>query len=463
MALPAYDSDMSDVGVAALIGALALIVGLVIGAALMRAALRRTPAQVETEQEPRGTDTEDSLAALVLERAPLAVLALDSSEDVLLANRRAHELGLLDRRGVVDPLREVARLGRTGGKSAKELSLPTVGLPRRVIQARVTALPLPDRVTALVIEDVTEARRVDDVRRDFVANVSHEIKTPVGALRLLADAAMESLAEVENADEARHFVERISHESARLGRLVSELLDLSRLQGAEALPEPTPVDLNAVVTEAIDRASPHAEAKGITIVRSAPASAIVPGVEYQLVTAVANLLDNAINYSPEATRVAVAVRPAGAISRGGAWEIIITDQGLGIPEADLDRIFERFYRVDPARSRATGGTGLGLAIVKHIVRNHGGEIRVWSSPGAGSSFTLRLPVGGVPRAADAESDNGSTDTTPAYPEPARSPETTHASQTPDQPEQAEAGVNAAARSSGTTAQQDSLPARRVVR
>src|SRR3954447_21642143 len=190
---------------------------------------------------------------------------------------------------------------------------------------------------------------------------------------------------------ARHFVERISRESARLGRLVSELLDLSRLQGAEAPPAFVPVRLDDVVAEAADRAALPADAKNITIVQGEPSGAVVAGVEAQLVTAVSNLLDNAINYSPDGTRVAVTVRRSGDV-----WEITVTDQGVGIPEADLDRIFERFYRVDPARSRATGGTGLGLAIVKHIVRNHGGEVRVWSSPGAGSSFTLCLPTGPAP-------------------------------------------------------------------
>jgi two-component system sensor histidine kinase SenX3 len=339
------------------------------------------------------------LQEAVLEQAPIAVLTLNRSDDVLIANRRAQDLGLLDRRGVVEPLLEIARAGRQSGETTREIELPTRGLARRVLHLRVRATPLPDRIVALVVEDLTEAHRVELVRRDFVANVSHEIKTPVGAVRLLAEAALESISELEGADDARHFVERISHESARLGRLVSELLDLSRLQGAEARPAAVPVRLDDVVAEAVDRATPHADARDISIVRGGPSGAVVPGVETQLVTAVANLLDNAINYSPEATRVAVAIR-----GRGPLWEITVTDQGLGIPEGDLDRIFERFYRVDPARSRATGGTGLGLAIVKHIVRNHGGEVRVWSSLDAGSSFTLCLPAGPVPVAATQSSE-----------------------------------------------------------
>ena len=376
---------MSGLGVL-LVGLGALIVGLLAGALAAYVAVRQNGSAGTDEPEVGHARSVAELSRVVLDGAPLAVLALDPDEDVLLANRRAHDLGLLDRRGPLDPLRSIARVGRQSGGTTSELQLPTGGLPRRVLQVRVTAIPLPERVVALIVEDLTESHRVDVVRRDFVANVSHEIKTPVGALRLLAEAALEAIGDPDGADSARHFVERISHESARLGRLVSELLDLSRLQGAEALPTPVPVNLDDVVSEAVDRVAPHADAKEISVVRGAPSGAVVPGVEPQLVTAVANLLDNAINYSPDGTRVGVGIRP-----RDGSWEVTVTDQGLGIPEADLDRIFERFYRVDPARSRATGGTGLGLAIVKHIIRNHGGEVRVWSAPGAGSSFTLCLP------------------------------------------------------------------------
>jgi two-component system sensor histidine kinase SenX3 len=398
--VPAYDSLMSEAGTVALIGGLALLVGLFVGAVAMRLLLRAAQPDVTaggaasagTGTTGEGTNASPGLHERVLDRAPLAVMALDADEDVLFANRRAHDLGLLDRRGVVEPLREVARSGRQTGAATREISLPTAGLPRRVLQARVSALSLPDRVMALIVEDVTEARRVDDVRRDFVANVSHEIKTPVGALRLLAEAALESIGDPDGTDSARHFVERISRESARLGRLVSELLDLSRLQGAEARPTPVPVDLVAVVTEAIDRTAPHADAKEISIVRGGPGEAIVPGVETQLVTAVANLLDNAIAYSPSGTRVAVSAR-AGVdeVSGSDVAEISVSDQGIGIGEADLERVFERFYRVDPARSRATGGTGLGLSIVKHIATNHGGSVSVWSVEGEGSTFTIRLP------------------------------------------------------------------------
>src|SRR4051794_6406271 len=367
-----------------LVGAAA---GVLVGAAAAWAYLRTRSDAAGTEREPATHDRVPHLHELLLDGAPIAVLALDRSDDLVLVNRRARQLGLLDRRGPVEPLRELVRAGRQSGEVTREISLRSTRLRGSELHARVTVLPLPDRYVALLVEDVTEARRVDAVRRDFVANVSHEIKTPVGALRLLAEAALESMDDPEAADQTRHFLERMSRESARLGRLVSELLDLSRLQGAEARPIPTPVRLDDVVSEALDRVRSHAEAKNIGIARGPARGAVLPGVEPQLVTAVANLLDNAINYSPDGTRVAVAVR-----QRDDAWELTVSDQGLGIPEDDLDRIFERFYRVDPARSRATGGTGLGLAIVKHIVRNHGGEVRVWSSLDAGSTFTLLLPT-----------------------------------------------------------------------
>ncbi|MDT7572783.1 MAG: two-component system, OmpR family, sensor histidine kinase SenX3, partial [Actinomycetota bacterium] len=301
---------------AALIG---LVVGLLVGAAGMWLFARSRSTERETTAGDASAATSTDHGALreeVLDRAPIAVLALDSSDDVLIANRRAHELGLVDRRGAAEPLRHLARLARVDAELTRVITLPTAGLQGVVMQARVRATPLPNRLVALIVEDVTEAHRVDLVRRDFVANVSHEIKTPVGALRLLAEAALESLGEPDGTATTRHFVERIARESARLGRLVSELLDLSRLQGAEARPEPQPVRLDDVIAEAVDRAAPHADAKDITVVRGEASGAVVPGVETQLVTAVANLLDNAINYSPDGTKVAVAAR-----RRPTFWEL----------------------------------------------------------------------------------------------------------------------------------------------
>jgi two-component system sensor histidine kinase SenX3 len=253
---------------------------------------------------------------------------------------------------------------------------------------------------ALLVEDVTEARRVADVRRDFVANVSHELKTPVGAIALLAEA----LAEAEDDPEAvRHFGDRLRHESERLSRLAQGLIDLSRLESADA-PEPVPVPVAGVVAEALDRVATAARAGEVQVVVEGDEGCVVAGVHDQLVTALVNLLDNAIRYGPPGSRVTVTVRgPAAASQAGGRplVEIVVSDQGPGIAEADLERVFERFYRADPARASTTGGTGLGLAIVKHAAANHGGRVEAASTPGRGARFTLTLPAHVGPAAAAA--------------------------------------------------------------
>jgi two-component system sensor histidine kinase SenX3 len=235
---------------------------------------------------------------------------------------------------------------------------------------------------------VTEAHRVEAVRRDFVANVSHELKTPVGALQLLSEALQDAISGADDADIAAvgRFAERIRHESARLGRLVSELLELSRLQGGEPLPQREPCSVDRIIAEVVDRSRTAAAAKNIDLRVLGARGLTAYGNESQLVTAVTNLVENAIAYSHDGTRVDVVVSDADA-----AVQIAVRDQGIGIEPRDLDRIFERFYRADRARSRSTGGTGLGLAIVKHIATNHGGRVEVTSTVAEGSTFTLRLP------------------------------------------------------------------------
>ena len=237
---------------------------------------------------------------------------------------------------------------------------------------------------AIEATDVTEAHRVARVRRDFVANVSHELKTPVGALALLAETLLDA---ADDPEASRRFAERIHHESQRLARLVKELLELSRLQGADPLPEPLPVSVDRIIAEVIDRERTGATAKGIDLLVTGEHGLTVYGNEGQLVTAVANLVENAITYSPEDTKVTI-----DATRVGDQVHIAVIDQGIGIAAKDLDRIFERFYRADQARSRDTGGTGLGLAIVRHIAVNHGGRVTVESTVGVGSTFTLRLPA-----------------------------------------------------------------------
>lgn len=362
---------------------LGLVVGLLLGVLVTR---RRRPAAAPLVPVPADTRPVPPSSVEVIDALPVAVAVLDRDDAVVLANRSAVELGVVrGGRVVVAELRRLVRDVRlTRAPQEVEVELAAARLVRVPEAVRVRLVPVGDLGhVALLVEDVTETRRVEAVRRDFVANVSHELKTPVGAMALLAEALQDASHDPEA---VRRFAGRVQKEAGRLARLVQELIDLSRLQGADPLPSPTLVPVDQVVAEAVDRTRTTAAARGIEIVRGGERSLTVRGSESQLVTAVGNLIENAVHYSAEKTRVAVAVR-----RRDGAVEISVTDQGMGIAEKDLERVFERFYRADPARSRATGGTGLGLAIVKHVATNHGGEVSVWSVEGSGSTFTLRLP------------------------------------------------------------------------
>ncbi len=253
--------------------------------------------------------------------------------------------------------------------------------PARHVMARVA--PLGSRLVLALVEDRTRERRVESVRRDFVANVSHELKTPVGAIRLLAEAVSDA---AEDPEAVRRFSGRMLTESDRLSRLVQQVIELSRLQGDEPPESPLPVSLDDVIDVAVDTSAIDAGAKGISVVTGGRSGLKVFGNEEQVTAAVANLVANAVSYSEEGATVLVTTKAAG-----GSVEISVVDQGIGIPTTEIDRIFERFYRVDPARHRSTGGTGLGLSIVKHVAATHGGEVRVWSVEGQGSTFTLTLP------------------------------------------------------------------------
>ena len=275
---------------------------------------------------------------------------------------------------------------------AVEEGLELYGPPRRALLIR--ALPLADRdgpVGAVaVIEDVSERRRLEAIRRDFVANVSHELKSPVGALGILA----ETMQGEDDPAVSRRLAERMQMEAFRVARIIDDLLDLSRIESEEA-PVREPVAVHVVVAQAVERIRPVAEHRGVVIdVSEAPRRLSVVGDRRQLVSAIHNLLENAVKYSDDHSTVEVRVRAVPDRQGGdGSWvEIGVRDFGIGIPSRDLERIFERFYRVDRARARDTGGTGLGLAIVRHVATNHRGEIRVSSREGEGSTFTLRLPA-----------------------------------------------------------------------
>jgi len=338
---------------------------------------------------PPGVDT-------VLSVLRSSAVVLDEADAVVKASSAAYALGLV--RGgklAVEPMLHMARDTRRDGEIRQvELDLPRRGTGRGealAVSARVA--PLGSRLVLLLVEDLTEARRIEAVRRDFVANVSHELKTPVGALSLLSEAVMDAS---DDPEAVERFAGRMQIEATRLTNLVQELIDLSRVQNDDPLEDAEPVRVDELVAEAIDRCRHQAGAKQITMAAGGTADLSLWGNRGQLAAALGNLVENAVNYSPARTRVGIAARRVTAPG-GEHIEIAVTDQGIGISDKDKERVFERFYRVDPARSRATGGTGLGLAIVKHVAASHGGEVTVWSSEGQGSTFTLRLPEAGAAR------------------------------------------------------------------
>jgi len=285
--------------------------------------------------------------------------------------------------------KELSNLVRAVRRSGQQQDA-TIELPRGPIGAgthdllvRVTSIGDAGLIAILIFDD-SEMRRLDSIRRDFVANISHELKTPIGALSILSEAVLDA----SNDPEAiAKFASRMQAEAKRLSDLVQEIINLSRLQDDDPLKNGKPVNLVEVITEAVDQSRLNAEKRKITLVFEQLDKAVVNGDRNQLTMAINNLIENAINYSPDATRVAITLKVSDQIA-----EIAVSDQGIGIPEKDLERIFERFYRVDPARSRLTGGTGLGLSIVKHIATNHGGDVSLWSVEGAGSTFTIRFPL-----------------------------------------------------------------------
>ena len=379
-----------------------------------------------------GSTLEDGGVVPVLAALRSTVVVLDDDDEVLRASSAAYTFNIVRDDEVCEPrvAEMVARVRAGGDPEDAELTVArgrVDGAGHFYLYVRVAAIGR-GRILVL-IDDRTAAKRLEDMRRDFVANVSHELKTPVGAIALLAETVEGA---VDDPDLVRNYIGRIRKESARLGVLVQEIIELSRLQEGDALVEPDDVDLDAVVAEAIDRVRTEAESKEVTLVAGGTPGLHVRGDAALVTTAVRNLLDNAIRYSGPRTRVSVglSVDEAGGSGVAGATDgadsadradgadsadstdgadsggsqaaaaesagdqlvrIAVVDQGIGIAKEAQERVFERFYRVDKARSRATGGTGLGLSIVKHVAADHGGTVELWSTPGRGSTFTLVLP------------------------------------------------------------------------
>ncbi|MBW0103574.1 cell wall metabolism sensor histidine kinase WalK [Pseudonocardia sp. KRD291] len=381
-----------------LLVAVALGLGLVAGAVAHRG-LGSSPSPAPRRRDrAHASDREAPALADLLHRtfrqsgSGLAVVA--GNGDVVVHNSRAMALRVVAETRL-DPRAWAACQRVLAGGTRMEVDLsPLERSPRGpvAVQARVRALG--DGFTLVEAVDTSEVSRLEATRRDFVANVSHELKTPVGAIALLAEALLDTLDGLEptedsadDAVEVRRFGDKILREANRLGNLVTELIALSRLTGAERLPELAAVQVDDVVAEALARSRSSAESGAVEIAADPASGLVVDGDRTLLVTALTNLVENAIAYSSADSSVSVTRRAVD-----GSVEIAVTDRGIGIAPEHQQRVFERFFRVDPARSRATGGTGLGLAIVKHVCANHGGEVRLWSSPGTGSTFTMRLPA-----------------------------------------------------------------------
>lgn len=312
-----------------------------------------------------------------------SAVVVDENDVVLKASAPAYALGLVrGSRLVSEALAEqVSAVRRDGQIRETEISMTRPGAPARHVTARVA--PLGSRLVLALVEDRTRERRIEEVRRDFVANVSHELKTPVGAIRLLSEAMVDA---AEDPEAVKRFAGRMGTESDRLSKLVQQIIELTRLQADDPLDAPVAVHLDDVIRSAVDASAIDAAAKRIQVAIGGTSDVQVFGNEKQVTAAVSNLVSNAVSYSDPDSTVLVTTRVDD-----GSVEVSVVDQGIGIPADELDRIFERFYRVDPARHRSTGGTGLGLSIVKHVAATHGGEVRVWSAEGQGSTFTLTLP------------------------------------------------------------------------
>ena len=359
---------------------LAALLGLVLGGAgvwLLSSLLGRR--QMLRVAERQAQDT----VADLLDVLATAGLLLDSSNQVIRTTTGADVLGLLNGRNLAHPeLYDLVFLARATKKPAEaEIELSNSLGPSWV---RARAALLSDGNVLLTVADETESQRLEETRRDFVANISHELKTPIGAISLLSEALIDG---ADDKELVKKFSADLFRESKRLASLVQDIIQLSRLQSADLVKTATPIDLAGVIAEAVERNQVLAERSGVKIAWENPASTIVLGDGEMLNMAVKNLIENAILYSDEGGQVGVGLR-----EDQGTAQISVTDNGVGIEPEHVERIFERFYRADPSRSRATGGTGLGLAIVKHVAQNHRGDIQVFSKPGFGSTFTLRLPI-----------------------------------------------------------------------
>lgn len=364
-----------------------IIIGIIVSAFPFVFFLRRSTVKANSESvvgsvELLSSEAEVHVAELnsVLNAIPLGVVVTDEQGNIILGNHIAAGVGILRHIDVlVDEAAErIIKKSRETGSVVRE-TLELFGPPPRTLV--IEAMPLEGSKSIAIIEDISERTRIDAVRTDFVANISHELKTPVGALSILAD----TIRDEDDLKVIHRLSSKMVKEANRMAQTIDDLLELSRIE-LDGSVVPEPVSIYSVIAESIDRMAYFAAQAGIGVVSQLPEDdCVVKGDRLQLVSAVSNLIDNAVKYSEKGDKVTVRVT-----SLDTTIEISVSDEGIGIPQSDIDRIFERFYRVDRARSRGTGGTGLGLSIVRHVMNNHGGSVNVTSQEGEGSTFVLTL-------------------------------------------------------------------------
>lgn len=381
--------DIVDPLIAALIGA---IVGLLVGSVIV-ASIRRPPGS-DIPEPDAPPPVEDFAQILQVLRSGAVIVG--EHDEILASNRAAQSLGVVKGTRIAIPA--VLELVRTVRADAEVASLNIdlkgqTGRPRVQLAVRVT--PLSNGLTFVAADDRAPALRAAESTRDFVANATHELKTPIGAISLLGEALEEAS---DDPAAVMRFAGKIRAESERLSVLVSQIITLSKLQGQSAMRSTDAVEVDDVVEHSMSRCTAMAKSRSVDLHVNGEEGLWVTGDADQLSTAITNLIQNAIAYSNPRARVVVTKRHVVS-GDDEMVEIAVSDNGIGISPEDQKRIFERFYRVDYARSRETGGTGLGLSIVTEIAEGHGGEVDVWSKPGQGSTFTLRLP------ASAAEPDN----------------------------------------------------------
>ena len=354
----------------------------VVGAAVAGFAIGRRGFQADSNSDPSPFPT---LAAEILELFGSVGILLGASNQVIRMNNRAESFGFVTRGMLVQKdLIELAQLARSSKEVESFEGVLRFGLAQEKTSVSAKASLVANDYVVLVLEDRTKDIRLDKTRRDFIENISHELKTPIGAIALLSEAitqAGDDRATIEK------FAGNLHKEARRLSHLVQDIIELSRLQSEEVLAEAELVDLSSVVSEAVDRNEQLALKRSIRLLTEGGEGPEVFGNKELLTAAVKNLIENAISYSDPGSQVGI-----GCTAKGPLAEIVVTDSGAGISAENQERVFERFYRIDPSRSRETGGTGLGLSIVKHVAKIHRGDVKLFSQLGVGSTFTIRIPL-----------------------------------------------------------------------